>query len=1099
MKTATSALIFPQSIWPKTLPLLDAHIVGFILIWVILGMSCSSSPLFISDLQCEYRRDPLGIDNTSPRLSWKLLDPNKERGQKQTAYQVLVASSREKLNEDEADLWNSEKVNSAQSVNVVYQGTKLNSGQPCHWKVRIWDMDGGVSVWSAPAKFSIGLLYPEDWKGEWIQKADQDRKDHNWYRKNFILKKEPESAMVYVASFGYHELYVNGQKVGKGVMNPVQSHLKKRLPYLSYDIHEYLKEGDNVIGIWHAAGWARWGRVKEYHKPPFVFKAQAEIQQEGNTVTISTDETWKCKRSYSAYWGDWDILDFGGEIIDERLRENDWNTASYDDSDWDHARVFDESRTGSIDISKIDLGPKGARRVDNSSQDIPTNPITAKLSAQRVELQVKYQEVHPISVTPQHNGTYLIDMGTNYTGHFSMELHHGREGDTVTFEIADHQELTSSWEQRSKYIFDKTGTGRFANRFNVAGGRWVTVYGLNYKPDLQDIKGYVITNDRKQISSFESSSKLLNQIYQTNLNTSIANTIDGILVDCPHRERRGWGEVTVACMYGDLLPNFESGAFVSQYAQFLADAQAEDGKMKAVVNGDDFQFLMWMANSPITIWETYRSFGDKKLLKDHYPSMVKWMEWMKRNSGYDLGQGLIIGTQGSLEFPGLGDWCTPRGNFWSASNSPESAHFNNCVYAFMLECARKIAIELGKTGDADTYAKRLSVQRKATHTQSYDPITGKYLDGRQVNQAFALLTGVSPEAEREKVMAHLVDNVLYKFPYYDTGSSGQALYTRFFTEHAERMDLIYELLQDRSHPSYGYFIDQGKTVWPERWSAVGTSQIHTCYTGIGGYFIKGFGGIRPDPVHPGMQQFIIKPSPVGDLTFANTTHRSMYGDIVVNWTKDQGSASFHIEIPVNTTAQVFIPALQAQDVSESGQLADRADGIQYLGREKSEAVGNYVIYQLGAGSYDFGVNQLPQTSYPDPIGKAKNLALIGRMNASSMHIVTEKLPGFEAFKANDQSLQTAWQANSKGHEWLEIEWVKPTTFNQLIIKEKTKSIKRFKVQYLRHNQWVDLAEGNEIGKNLSLSVNTVTTHKCRLLMEESSNKPQILEWEIFKE
>jgi len=516
--------------------------------------------------------------------------------------------------------------------------------------------------------------------------------------------------------------------------------------------------------------------------------------------------------------------------------------------------------------------------------------ITAELSPQMVEPQVKYELVTPKSVKENQDGTYLIDMGQNYTGFFEIDVYQGTEGDSVLFEISDQIEKTIMWSQKSKYIFDKSGEGRFANRFNVAGGRWITVTGLNYAPKLSDIKGYVVTNDRKRTSKFESSSSLLNQIYEINLKTYLANTLDGILMDCPHRERRGWGEVTVAAMYGDALPNFESGAYMDQYTQYMRDAQFSDGRIRAVINENDRPFLMWKANSPITVWETYRMFGDKKMLEDNYLSMQKWMKWLLDHSNYETDEGLKAGEPGKREFPGLGDWCTPKGNFWTSSNSPEAVHFNNCVYAFMLDYAVKMAKELGKEADAKMYEKRLRVQRKAIHANTYDPESGNYGNGQQVNQAFALLTEATPDSEKQKVYSRLVDKILYGFPYYDTGSAGQALYTRYFTEHGERMDLIYELLQDTRHPSYGYFIRQGATVWPERWSAVGVSRIHTCYTGIGGYFVKGFGGIRNDEDDLGMQEIIIKPAPVGDLTYANTEFQSMYGNIVVNWDRNDKKA-----------------------------------------------------------------------------------------------------------------------------------------------------------------------------------------------------------------
>ncbi|MBC3758674.1 family 78 glycoside hydrolase catalytic domain [Hyunsoonleella sp. SJ7] len=1060
-------------------------------------VSCKPSPITIEELKCEYLTNPLGIDNLNPRFSWIMVDAEKSRGQKQTAYQVLVASSLEQLNTDVGDVWDSGKIKSNQSINNRYQGKSLESSKHYFWKVKIWDTSGLESRWSEVANFSMGLLNPEDWKGEWIYKEDQNKKDHNWYRKNVSLDEAPQSAYIHVASFGYHELYVNGNKVVDGVMNPVNSFFKKRLPYLTYDIKDYLEDGDNVIGIWHAAGWARWGRVKDYFDPPFVFKAQANIDMGEGTITLVSDASWKCKKSYSSYHSSWDILDFGGEIIDERLREDDWNTAEYDDSNWANAVVFDEAEMQDVDVADINLGPKGAIRAPSTDANPPTSKITATLSSQMVEPQVKFKEVTPIDVTKNEEGHYVIDMGENYTGYFEMNLFNGKAGDTVTFEIADHKEVSTSWEQRSKYIYDETGMGHFTNRFNLAGGRYVTVYGINYKPELKDIKGYVITNNRKQISQFESSSELLNKIYQVNLNTYIANTIDGILVDCPHRERRGWGEVTVAAMYGDALPNFESGAYMMQYAQFMQDAQADDGKMRAVINGDDFEFLMWMANSPITIWETYRMLGDKQLLENHYPTLKKWMQWLYEHSNYDTQDALKIGERGTLEFPGLGDWCTPRGNFWTSSNSPESEHFNNCVYAFMLESALEIAKTLNKEDDVKLFSDRLEVQRNATHKKIYDEQTGKYGEGHQVNQAFALLSGVTPESEKQKVYDNLVDQVLYKFPYYDTGSSGQALYTRYFIEHGERMDLIYELLKDKRHPSYGYFLEQGKTVWPERWSAIGNSQIHTCYTGIGGYFIKGFAGVRPDPEHPGMQQFVVKPAPVGDLTYVNASYQSPYGEVVSNWKITDETATFHIEIPVNTSAKIYIPANEKESVFEGEIHAEKSDGIRYINSEKSDAVGNYIIFEVASGVYNFEVSELPKVTYPEPLNIPDNLALIGRMNASSMTIDSEKLPLFEAFRANDKNLETHWKANTKFKEWLEIEWFKQQTFNNIVIQEEGDNILSYKIQYLENGNWKDVASNSSLGSNKSHEFDAVTSTKCRIYINSSKDKPAISEFKIF--
>jgi len=372
-------------------------------------------------------------------------------------------------------------------------------------------------------------------------------------------------------------------------------------------------------------------------------------------------------------------------------------------------------------------------------------------------------------------------------------------------------------------------------------------------------------------------------------------------------------------------------------------------------------------------------------------------------------------------------------------------------------------------------------------------VTGKYLDGKQVDQAFALLAGVTPEEERSKVSAQLVENVLYTFPYYDTGSSGQALYTRYFAEYGERMDLVYELLQDKRHPSYGYFIEQGMTVWPERWSAVGNSQIHTCYTGIGAYFIKGFGGIRPDVERPGMRYFLIKPAPVGDLTHASTEFESSYGKVVSNWKRDGDSASFHIEVPVNTWAKVYIPAISKGQVSEGGQIAEQAEGVRYLGMEQSDAVGNYVIYGVGSGVYDFSVDALPEVSFPNPLSTSDNLSTIARMSASSMYIETEKIPGFEAFKANDGNPKTLWRAGSSEDQWLEAAWVKPQTFSSVQIEEVGEHIKAHRFQVWKDGAWHDLASGEACGNARIYTFDPVTATKCRILITSSAKAPEISE------
>jgi len=122
----------------------------------------------VRDLRCEYQTNPVGIDTPRPRLFWQLQTPDDTHGQRQTAYQVMVASNESLLKQNQPDLWNSGKVTSSESVHIPYAGKPLLSDTTCYWKVRTWDKDGKASSWSEPASWSMGLLEKSDWKAQWI-------------------------------------------------------------------------------------------------------------------------------------------------------------------------------------------------------------------------------------------------------------------------------------------------------------------------------------------------------------------------------------------------------------------------------------------------------------------------------------------------------------------------------------------------------------------------------------------------------------------------------------------------------------------------------------------------------------------------------------------------------------------------------------------------------------------------------------------------------------------------------------------------------------------------------------------------------------------
>jgi len=862
-------------------------------------------------LRCEYRTDPLGIDVKTPRLQWQLQNPQHPRGLKQTAYLLLVATSKETLAQHRGDLWDSGKVASAQSALVPYAGKALSSGANCYWKVKLWteDQDGPAETsWSAPARFSIGLLDKSDWKGTWLTVP----KD-TWFRKSFTLDKPAAKAFVYVASLGYHELYINGKKADDSVLAPSGSRLDKRVLYVTYDVTDKLRAGKNVLAVWMGPGWPRF--FSKFKVQPALLVQSNITTAGGKSQSIASDSTWKCHPSNSQTIGKCGHRGYGGEEVDANQHIENWHTADFDDSSWANA--------------------------------IPTKR-NAVLSAQMIEPDRVIETLKPVKLDPAGKGEFKVDMGRNFTGWMELRNLHGTPGAKITIRIVDDPKSRGEFRQENTYICGKE-PGTFRNRFNYSGGRYVFIAGLTQEPKLADITGYALSTGFERTGHFECSAKLLNQIYETDLWTYLANTLNGVTVDCPHRERLGYGEVTWATAWGCGLPNYRTGAFYTHLLRNWCDVQHEDGSLWFVAPHMRYTWggPLW-SSAPITTgWEMYRHFGDKRVLADSYATCRRLMKFFASKVASNT-EGLLtpyINHKGRF----LGDWAAPQGRKeWG--NSQEALLFNNCVYALDLKMMIDIAEALDKKDDAALYAGQLKEIRKNIHKRFFDAEKKVYLEGRQVHSAFPLYVGVVPEELRPAVIAHLKKEITETRPYLDMGSSGLPMLLHYLIEDAEWNDVLCQHLSKTTQPSYGFFLKMDETTWPEYWSSTCASKIHTCYTGVASCFIKGIGGIRndPEPEHFGYQRFMIRPHLVGDLTFANTSMESLYGKIVSNWTRKDGKLTLHVEVPPNSTARIYLPTSDRKGITESGKSIEGTQGVRFLKMENGRAV-----LSVDAGHYSF--------------------------------------------------------------------------------------------------------------------------------------------------
>nr|MQY79590.1 Bacterial alpha-L-rhamnosidase [Bacteroidota bacterium] len=557
-------------------------IITVMLLGILFHACASKSDVQITQLRCEYLDSPLGIDEVNPRLSWII--ESVEGGQKQTAYQVMVASTLEKLNSKNPDLWDSGKVKSNQSIQIEYKGKPLSSGMDCYWKVKIWDKKGMSSAWSDPALWSMGLLEKTDWKAKWIgadpnkiseevkkdlssseqhikieQRGDPPIPPSPLLKKSFTIKKQIKKATVYATALGLYELRINGKKVGDYVLAPEWTDYNKRVQYQTFDVTGFLNQGENVIGATLADGWymgffAQWGsktpsRGENYGSLDRKLLVQLEIvTTDDQTDTVITDETWQI-------WNDGPVRSadmFLGEVYDTRKEIMGWDMPEFDDSKWENASEF---------------------------------PATeAELVAQMNEPIRIVKELKPIAVTEPETGTYIFDMGQNMVGWCRLMVNEPevtkirlRHGEMLTMDGGIYVENLRMAKQEDIFLTNGKGENTFEPRFTYHGFRYVEVTGLSKKPTPEMLTGMVVASNADLTGKFECSNSNLNQIWKNTLWSQRGN-MHSTPTDCPQRdERMGWmGDAQVFSQTA--IFNMNMAAFFSKWIQDIRDAQQQDGR-----------------------------------------------------------------------------------------------------------------------------------------------------------------------------------------------------------------------------------------------------------------------------------------------------------------------------------------------------------------------------------------------------------------------------------------------------------------------------------------------------------------------------------------
>jgi alpha-L-rhamnosidase len=825
-------------------------------------------------------------------------------------------------------------------LKITYtDGTAQRIASGSTWKTATEAAPGWQTVAFADDSWKSALVLTTLGEGPWGAPAAVSGEPGPvpYLRKTFQATRPIRQARLYVTALGLYELYVNGQHVGSDLFRPGWTDFSKRVPYQTIDLTRQLKTGANALGLTLGDGWfsgyVGFGRQHNHYGTQNALLAQLEVEYaDGTHQTVVTDGSWRASSEGPLRFSDMLM----GEEYDATREMPGWNKPEFDDAKWAQAIVME---TPAIKT------PTNVR-----PRVVSACPGGVNLVAQAGPSVHRVLTITPKSVTEKPAGTYIYDLGQNMVGWVRLRVS-GKAGSRVTLRFAEMLNpdgtiyTTNLRSARATDVYTLRGGGVevYEPSFTFHGFRYVEVTGLPSKPGKETLTGIVLSSVDLNPEAFVCSNPLVNQL-QHNIQWGQRSNYFEVPTDCPQRdERLGWmGDAQIFVRTGCF--NADIAAFMNKWMDDVEDAQSAAGGFPDVaprlVDPSDGA-PAWGDAGIIVPWTIYACYGDTRILERHYDAMARWVAYIQ-----EANPDLLWRNRANNNF---GDWLSIN------ADTPKDV-LATAYFAYDASLMTRIAHALGRTEDERKYAA-LFIGIKAAFNKAFVTPDGRIKGNTQCDYVVALRFDLLPANLRPLAAQHLVDDIRMRGDHLSTGFVGVGYLTPTLTA-TGHLDTAYALLLQDTFPSWGYSIRQGATTIWERWDGWTTDKgfqdpgmnsfNHYSLGSVGEWLYTNVGGIDLDPDRPGYKHILLHPQPGGDLTFARSTLDSLYGKIVSDWAIGEGTFRYHVEVPVNTVATVYVPTRDATQVREAEALATTRPGIKFLRTEQ-----NCAVYELGSGSYRF--------------------------------------------------------------------------------------------------------------------------------------------------